>query len=89
MSARWVYDHYTELGGFKIGGTIFFTEEGLIDAIQRGQAVARNSKIQRKKAPNQTVSNKVSRLRVGTKEKEGSEESREGLAERAGLTEFL
>ena len=36
-SVRWVYRHGFELGGFKIGGSWFFTERGLADAIQRGQ----------------------------------------------------
>lgn len=89
MSARWVYDHAYELGGFKVGGTLFFTEKGLSDAIQRRQAMACHSKIQKPKITNATVSDKGRRSKVGNAEKERGENVRKNLAKRAGFVEFL
>jgi hypothetical protein len=37
MSVKFVYIHYHELGGFKIGGSVMFTREGFENAIQRAE----------------------------------------------------
>ena len=87
-SEKWVYDHAGELGAAKIGGTLFFTERGLEDAIQRGQEVARGRHIRREKVPG-TASNKACGWRVGKSETQGDEEGREGAAKRHGLDDLL
>ena len=87
-SEKWVYDHAGELGAAKIGGSIFFTEWGLEDAIQRGQEVARSRHIRREKAPG-TASNKACGWRVGKPETEGTKEGREDAARRHGLDDLL
>ena len=48
-SVKWVYRHSKELGASRIGGSIFFTWEGIEDAIQRGQDVARSRNGKREK----------------------------------------
>ena len=39
-STSWVYAYAPELGGAKIGGTWFFTEEGVDDALSKWQEMA-------------------------------------------------
>ncbi|GAG79094.1 unnamed protein product, partial [marine sediment metagenome] len=55
MNKRWVYDHWVELGGSKIGGTIFFTAEGVNHAISGGQILAGNATTQRNQGQNQIL----------------------------------
>jgi hypothetical protein len=38
-SERWVYKHAADLGGFRVGGKIFFRKEDVEDAITRGKGV--------------------------------------------------
>jgi hypothetical protein len=40
-STSWVYKIQNELGGFKVGGKLFFTKEGIAHAIETGQELAR------------------------------------------------
>ena len=85
-SLRWVYSHGAELNGSLIGGTWIFTEEGLQNAIQTGQEVAR-----RRKNRGQADSSKISfltekrRCRMGTQR----EKEREEAARRHGLDDLL
>jgi len=43
MSLRWVYTHYRDLGGTRIGRNIFFTEEGIQDALSSGKEMESRS----------------------------------------------
>lgn len=38
-SQKWVYNHAGELGASRVGGSWIFTQEGLIDALERGKRV--------------------------------------------------
>lgn len=87
-SEKWVYDHAGELGAAKIGGTLFFTERGLEDAIQRGQEVARGRHIRREKVPGVAV-DKACGWRVGKPETQRTEEGRQDAAKRHGLDDLL
>ena len=85
-SLRWVYDHAPDLNGSKIGGSWFWTRQGVSDAIQRGQELAGDAKVQRAKAKDETIREKIRSLRV---RKTAKKEGREELAERVGLADFL
>jgi hypothetical protein len=80
-SVKWVYKHAPELGGSKIGGSWFFTEGGLSDALQRGQQVARGRNHKPKKSGAEVVSLKAGRPKVGKGRKGPSDKSdnRHGL----------
>jgi hypothetical protein len=87
-TTRWVYKNAAQLNGAKIGGSWIFTKEGISDAIQRGQEMARESNFQGAKV-HVITPDKKRRRGLGGKEKKGAERSRKSLAERAGLAEFL
>lgn len=89
MSKRWVYNHAEDLGGFRIGRSIFFTWEGVQDAIQRGQIVAGNSKAKGDETPNKKVSEVMRRKKMRKRNDFGSQKARKELAERAGFGEFV
>ena len=76
VSTSWVRLHFVQLGGFKIGSKIFFTEEDLRNAIQRRCELASNRHI-RRRAMDITTKHKTRSKRVGNKEKAGIENSRE------------
>ena len=38
VSVRWVYSNARLLGGSKVGGKLFFTQDGVNHALQRGEA---------------------------------------------------
>lgn len=89
-SERWTYNHAAELGGVKIGGSWFFTKEGL-DAVLREKA----QKIQgSRQVQNGTVhSNLPDKARgrgMGNrKKKRAQRESRKEHAKRHSLDGFL
>ena len=89
MSPRWVYNHVSELGGFRIGRSIFFTREGVQDAIQRGQKVAGNAQIQRAETSNKDLQDKKGSLTLRKGHGKKRETAREEIAKRAGLAKFL
>jgi hypothetical protein len=81
-SVKWVYKHAPELGGSKIGGSWFFTEGGLSDALQRGQQLARGRNHKPKKSGAESLSIETGRRQVGKgrKKKTDESENRHGLA---------
>jgi hypothetical protein len=87
-SVKWVYKHAEDLGGVKIGGSWFFTEEGLRDALQRRSKVARKGHDQRKTLHLLKGDQRRSK-RMGGRPKEGGIEGRAKAATRHGLDEFL
>lgn len=87
-SVGWVYNHFQELGGFKVGGLIFFTQEGLTNAIQRKQEMAGRGEAGR--AQDYKVIQYAKRgRRMGGSGKELEKEDFEAKARRYGLDEFL
>ena len=68
MSERWVYLHAAELGASRIGGSWIFTEEGLIDALQRARRLESIRQDRRGKKAS-VVSIKEGSLGVGRKNK--------------------
>ena len=80
-SVKWVYKHAPELGGSKIGGSWFFTEGGLSDALQRGQSMAGCRNHSQKKSGSESLSIETGRDQVGKGRKKASDESdnRHGL----------
>lgn len=87
-SVDWVYSHFQELGGFKVGGLIFFTQEGLNNAIQRKQEMASRGETRRSQDYKVIQHAKRSR-RMGDSGKELAKEDFEAKARRYGLDEFL
>jgi len=87
-SLRWCYEHAQELGAARIGGSWIFTEEGLQDALQRGQELARSSSLSGKAAPNIKVYETRSH-RMGIRKTEGIERERKEAAARHGLDDLL
>ena len=75
-STSWVRLHFVQLGGFKIGSKIFFTEEGISNAIQRLQELESNRYSQRR-TMDVYARHKTRSKRVGNKEKETTESNRE------------
>ena len=86
---KWVYNHADKLGGRKIGGSLFFTMEGVCNAIQRQGRLARRGQGGREEGGAEVVPIKAGRFRVGKDDAESLESERETIARRAGLTEFL
>jgi len=81
MSKEWVYNNVRELGGFRIGRSWFFTQEGVQDAIQRGQEMAGCGNSQRQKN-NTLVRYKKSSGSMGDRRTGGTverEKARHGL----------
>ena len=68
-SNKWVYKYAADLNGSYIGGSLFFTQEGINDAIQRGQEVARGRN-GRGEAIHKVTSEKKRRNGVGAHQKE-------------------
>lgn len=87
-SLKWVYRNAQALGGSKIGGSLFFTDEGVWDAIQRGQKVAGSGDGQPKTGCTEIIQIKERSRRVGTQLQEKSQERRT-LAQRVGLAHLL
>lgn len=88
VDRRWVYKHAAELGGSKIGKRLFFTMEGIQDALQRGQKVA--SGIQTPGAKiHMFKANKKGRKGMGGIREKEAEATRAAAAKRHGLVEFL
>ena len=85
MSKKWVYDHWPELGGSKIGGTIFFTEEGLKNALQRGSVMESYSEVQRHQGQNKVIPYQKRSDRMGESRKGSAERNRIATAIRHGL----
>ena len=85
MSKKWVYDHWAELGGSKIGGTIFFTQEGLKNALQRGSEMEGNTETQGIQGKNKALRNQTRSLRVGTGREKSAEKDRLAAGKRHGL----
>ena len=85
MGKRWVYDHWVELGGSKIGGTIIFTTEGVYHAISGGQVLEGNTKIQGNQGKNKAMQNQTRSLRVGKNREKEAERDRIASAKRHGL----
>ncbi|MBW2307529.1 MAG: helix-turn-helix domain-containing protein [Deltaproteobacteria bacterium] len=87
-SVRWVYTHARELGAAKIGGSWIFTQEGLDDAIQRGQEMAWDAHASRQKASS-LISNQKGCCRLGKREAKRIAVWREKAAQRHGLDDLL
>ena len=88
-SERWVYNHALELGGFKIGGSWFFSEGGLEDAIQTKRwQVAGSGDGQRGTLKLSTGHKKKSR-RMGSLRANKIESDRKDAARRHGLIDAL
>ena len=75
-SLSWVYANAPALGASRIGGSWIFSEEGLQDALQAGQEVARASHGVRADKNERRVHHKERRPRVGA-------ETKKTLGERA------
>lgn len=74
VSRAWVYAHADQLGGVRIGGKVFFTEEGLANALQGPGEMAGSR--QDKRSPRQRdVSNEGRGKILG-----GGDESRNAAA---------
>ena len=82
-SVKWVYKHAPELGGSKIGGSWFFTEGGLSDALQRGQLLAGSRNNKPKKSGAESLSIETGRHQVGKgrKKKAVKSNNRHGLVD--------
>ena len=87
MSERWVYDHWRELGGVKIGGTLFFSIEGVNNTLQRKGQMESHTQIQRNKRPDKMVRNQEGGLGMGTSRKGSAEKDRIATAIRHGLVD--
>jgi|SRR5208283_4286008 len=90
-SKRWVYDHGAALGGRKIGGSWFFTEEGLEHAIlgQIEKTVARAGQMEWSATSVRLRHQERSRgLGIG-KAKGAAQGVRENDADRHGLGDFV
>ena len=85
MSKKWVYDHWAKLGGKKIGGTIFFTEQGVRHALQGGQVLESHTEIQRNPGQNQIMPDKKRSLAMGNSREKTAERDRIEGAKRHGL----
>lgn len=70
VSRAWVYEHWRELGGTKIGQRIFFTKEGLQSALQR-QGEMEGSRPRGRKAAVGQLRDKTRGQGVGGGSKEG------------------
>lgn len=81
-SLRWVYNHAADLGAARIGKSLIFTEEGLIDAIQRGQEVEGVHHSQKRQKDHQAVHNQERGQRVGIKHEEGLTEAESAIRAR-------
>jgi hypothetical protein len=88
-SLRWVYDHASELGGRKIGGSWFFTEEGLSDAISGREKVAGKSDVRGAKTYGLVRNEKAGQGMGSRKKKKIKAEGPEHDANRHGLGSFL
>ena len=85
-SERWVYLHAIELGGAYLGGSWFFSESEVENAIQRGKDVARRRKNQRQEdSPKVGFLTEKRRCRMGAQRKREREEA----ARRHGLDDLL
>jgi len=80
-SLNWVYSNAKELGASRIGGSLFFTKEGIEDAIQRGKAVAGNGN-GRWKTQDKGISYQGRGKGLGRKAKKGNEGGRDNPYDR-------
>jgi hypothetical protein len=82
-SVKWVYKYAPELGGSKIGGSWFFTEGGLSDALQRGQLLAgsRNNKAQKGSPKDVQAKTRGYPVGKGRKKKAVESDNRHGLVD--------
>jgi hypothetical protein len=87
-SLRWCYEHAQELGAARIGGSWIFTEEGLHNAIQTGQELARSSSISGK-AVSGIKAYETRSSGMGKRQAQGAEREREEAAARHGLDDLL
>lgn len=88
-SEQWVYNHSRELGGFKIGGSLFFTLEGLEDAIQRKRSLAGSGDDQEKENRAKDIQIEARRRRMGATIEGEAEKYRNEAAERHGFGDIL
>jgi hypothetical protein len=88
MSIRWVYEHAKELGGFKLGGQLFFDQEGIENAIQRGKEMAGKGYFPGRSLHLNPADKKRSQ-RLGNRKDKRAEAGREEEAARHGLARFL
>jgi len=84
-SKRWVYNHALELGGFKIGGSWFFTEGGLEDAIQTKRWPVAGNGHGKRGALKLVTEHKKKSCRMGSGRKKAAETIRKDAAIRHGL----
>jgi hypothetical protein len=87
-SPRWVYQYAHELGGFRIGGSWFFTKEGVDYAIQRRKKMESDSDLQRDKISGITVDKKRGH-RLGSQKTQGIDKEQKAAAKRHNLDRFL
>lgn len=90
-SVRWVYDNGGALGGVKIAGSWFFTQEGLENAVM-GQAAGNldgTGKVQRAKTSSQLPNKKRSQRLGGPKEKRIIRGPKEDDHNRHGLGDLI
>lgn len=81
-TTRWCYMHYMELGGVRIGGSVFFTKEGLAYALQRGYEVESVNHAERR-APVMPERYERRNKDVGSRRKIADSERRKEAVERA------
>jgi hypothetical protein len=87
-SRKWIYAHGIELGGVKIGGKWFFTEQGVRDALQRRNEMASSNQAGRGSDSTEArLPAQKRRGRLGKANPTGVE--RRALAERAGFGDFV
>jgi hypothetical protein len=88
-SERWVYTHADELGGAKIGGSWFFTEGRIEDALQRKRKIQGRGNLPRQEGGDKTVFAKGGCKGMGNQNKKEIHENRQAAAERHDLVRFL
>jgi hypothetical protein len=84
-SLKWVYKNAAELNGSKIGGSLFFTREGIANAIQRGQLLAWGGHNKAQKGSSKVVQIKTGCRKVGGRRAKATAEA----ANRHGLDNDL
>jgi len=90
-SKRWVYSHALDLGGKKIGGSWFFTEEGFENAILGNdeENVAWTGQVPRSKFSSR-LPHKTGSYRLGSKKtKRTTDVGTEDDTDRHGLAKFF
>lgn len=87
-STRWVYQNALQLGGVKIGGSWFFTGEGLKNAVQGREKMAGEGHVSGSKV-HSIATNQISCKRMGGKKNKESEKYRQEAASRHGFSNLL